>query len=428
MDKLWAIFAREYVERVRSRWFIASTLFAPLILGSVIFLPPWLASQSKPSADVARIVIVDATGTSLGRRVAAHLNGGITGDTTRTQVRTVAPAQLAAAESLATADILSHRVRGTLVLDAGTVAGVQARYAGTNATAANDMAAIRDAVRQEVLALRLEQAGVSPSDAATLTRLDVKLVANRVTESGQSGRGDVNLLFAFAIAIVLYLSIFIYGQNVMRGVLEEKQSRVAEVVVSSVPATRLLQGKVLGVGAVGLTQIVLWLGGSFLLFEHRSTILEMLGLTSIDLAIPALSLRLGVFLVLYFLLGYLFYAALFAAVGALVSSEQEAQQVQLPVALLLVTSALFIQPILIAPEGTVARTISWIPFAAPIAMPLRLSVAPISGAQLAGSLLALAASCYVAIWIAARIYRVGLLMYGKRPAWREIRRWVWYSE
>ncbi len=427
MDKLWAIFSREYLERVRSKWFIASTLFAPLVLGSIIFLPAWIASRSTPSADVGRIEILDVTGTGLGRRVATHLNGGIGGDTARTRVLALQPAALAPAESAATRAVLAKRLRGYLVLDARTLGGERARYAGTNATASYDMTAIRNAVRDEVMALRLERAGVSPDDAASLTHMNVDLVADRITESGRSGRGDVNVFFAFGVAMLLYLSIFIYGQNVMRGVLEEKQSRVAEVVVSSVSATRLLQGKVLGVGAVGLTQIVLWLGGSFLLFEKRSAILDRIGLTNINLSIPALSLRLGVLLVLFFLLGYLFYAALFAAVGALVGSEQEAQQVQLPVAMLLVTSALFIQPILVSPESTVAKTISWIPFAAPIAMPLRLSVAPISSLEILGSLLSLAASGYVVTWIAARIYRVGLLMYGKRPGLREIRHWVWYS-
>jgi ABC-2 type transport system permease protein len=424
MAKLWAIVKREYLERVRTKFFVVSTLFAPLLFGALMFVPAWLTLRTKASADVGHIVVIDASGTALGTRLAGSLNGGPLGDSTRTRVVHVAPAGVAAAERDAIAAVGRKEAKGYLVLDSSAVAGEQARYAGTNATAAFDMNALERAVRSEVLAMRLERAGIDEGQATTLSRMRLQLKTERLSATGKAGSGNLSALFGAAIGVLLYMSIFLYGQNVLRGVMEEKQTRVAEVVVSSVPARTLLAGKVLGVGAVGVTQLVLWLAGSWLIVQGRGPIMARLGLPNAPLALPSISLEMAALLVLYFLLGYCFYAALFAAVGAMVNSEQEAQQVQLPVALLLISTAMCIQPILLAPESRLARAMSLIPFSAPVAVPLRLTLTSVPAREIALSVALLAASCYAAVWVAARIYRVGLLMYGKRPTLPELARWV----
>jgi ABC-2 type transport system permease protein len=424
MARLWAVVRREYLERVRTRWFAVSTLLAPLLFGAIILLPLYFSQRSGPAGDVARVVVIDATGSGLGRRVAAELNGGVMGDTTITPVVETTAAALARAERDAARRVLAREVKGYLVLGAGVLETMRARYSGTNASAEADMRRLSRIVEGEVMAVRLERAGIPPHDARALTARDFELDAQRLTEGGRGGSGRVRGIFAFTVAVLLYFAIFLYGQNVLRGVMEEKQTRVAEIVVSSVPATQLMAGKVIGVGAVGLTQLLLSAGGSYALYRARAPVLARLGLPPIPWDLPHIPLGTALLLIAFFLLGYAFYAALFAAIGAMVSSEQEAQQVQLPVAMMLVASALFIQPVLMAPESALAVALSLIPVSAPIIMPLRLSLVPVPASEIALALVAIAVGTAAVTWLAARIYRTGLLLYGKRPTLRELARWV----
>lgn len=424
MPKLWAVIQREYLERVRTRWFVVATVFGPLVFGTLMYLPAYMATRSRASADVARIRILDATATDLGHRIATSLNGGIAGDTTRTRVEIVTKDALAEAESTATQAVISKSIRGYLVLEPSVFIGKNPRYAGANATSLTDMRRIENAVNHEVLAEQLRALGINASDAERLKRASLDLRAERITPTGRAGSGQVSILIAISVAMLLYVTIFIYGQNVLRGVIEEKQTRVAEIVVSSVRPTTLLAGKVLGVGAVGLTQMLIWGAASVAMAKYRVSLLNQLGAAAVPIQLPSIGWGQAVLLVLFFVLGYTFYAALFAAIGATVSSEQEAQQAQMPVVMLLVISIMFLQPVLNNPEGALATNLGWLPFSSPIVMPLRMSAVNLPPWEVGLSLFALAAGCYVAVYIAARIYRTGLLMYGKRPTLRELARWV----
>ena len=422
--KLLAVLKREYLERVRTRWFVLATLFGPVVFGALMYLPAYMATRSEASADVARIRILDATGTNLGRRIAAELNGGLFGDSSRTRVEILTAAQLPAAESSATRAAITKQIRGYLVLERSVFIGKGPRYAGGNATSLSDMQRIRNAVNHEVLAEQLRALGISSADADRLKRGSLELRAERITPTGRGGSGQVSILIAISVAMLLYLTIFIYGQNVLRGVIEEKQTRVAEIVVSSVRPTTLLAGKVLGVGAVGLTQMLIWGVASVAMAKYRVALLQQFGASATPLQLPSVTWGQAALLVVFFLLGYTFYAALFAAIGATVSTEQEAQQAQMPVVLLLVISIMFLQPVLNNPEGMLATNLGWLPFSSPIVMPLRMSAVTIPSWEIALSIFSLAAGCYIAVYVAARIYRTGLLMYGKRPTFKEVVRWV----
>src|SRR5687767_5172731 len=237
MQKLWAVVQREYMERVRTKWFVVATVFGPLVFGSLMYLPAYMATRSRASDNVARIRILDATETDLARRVATSLNGGLFGDTTRTGVEVVTPATLAQAESTATRAVLKGQIKGYLVLDKSVFIARSPRYAGTNATSLTDMRRIESAVNNEVLAQQLRSLGIAPAEAERLKRFNVGLRAERVTPTGRGGSGQVSILIAISVSMLLYITIFIYGQNVLRGVIEEKQTRVAEIVVSSVRPT-----------------------------------------------------------------------------------------------------------------------------------------------------------------------------------------------
>ncbi len=241
--------------------------------------------------------------------------------------------------------------------------------------------------------------------------------------------GEASFFLAYAMWFLLYIAILLYGIQVMGSVVEEKTTRVIEVLTSSLRPFQLLAGKILGVGAVGLLQLGIWVGFGKLMLDQRVRVASLLGqgeeaAALANLSLPEVSfMTIAVFLA-YFLLGYFLYAAMFAAVAAMVNSESEARQAQTPVVMLLVIPTILMIGILNNPDGSMAVALSLIPFTSPIGMPVRWAATPIAPAELAGSLAILVATVVAITWIAGRIYRVGILMYGKKPGIRELMRWV----
>jgi ABC-2 type transport system permease protein len=427
MAKLWAIIKREYLERVRSKWFLIATFFGPIFFSAIIIVPAWLASKSKATSDVYNTTILDATGTGFGDRLAVNIAGDTTIAGRKPTVKVVAPSELTQAESVATREVMRKEKSGYIVVNQQTIAGESARYAGSNAASIADMAQIKAAIHQTILATRLQNVGLTDAKLKEITFIPLDFSTERITERGRAGSGMASVLFGFAIGFLLYLSIVIYGQTIMSGVLEEKTTRVAEVVMSSVPTDTLLAGKVLGVGAVGLTQQIIWIGTTYVLLKLRAPIMAKLGAPTMNFSLPDISLGAGVLFLLFFLLGFIFYSSLYAAVGSSVNSESEARQAASPLMIMIVSTAVFIQPVLLNPTGTTSRVLSLIPISSPIIMPIRMAVTGVPPLEMAASLGFLAIGCVAALWLASRIYRVGLLMYGKRPTIREMAKWVSYA-
>jgi ABC-2 type transport system permease protein len=427
MARLWAIIKREYLERVRTKWFIFATIFGPIFFGAMIIVPAILSKRSKATAEFINTRILDATGTDIGHRIAESMVRSRPLGTIAPQVISVKPSELTEAESTATRQVMAKQVSGYVVIDVRALNGEELHYAGRNATSLGDMERLRAVVKEAVLAQRLEAAGIDSSRVRDLTLIPLRLNSVRITDKGRGGSGTISIIFAGAIAFLLYMSIVLYGQNVLRGVLEEKTTRVAEVVVSSVQPETLLAGKVLGVGAVGLTQQILGVITTVIMFKLRGPLLQKFGISTMPFALPDISIGLALLLLLFFVLGFIFYSSLYAAVGASVNTEQEAQQAVQPMLILLVATAIFINPILLNPTSKLAVVMSLLPFSAPIIMPLRLALGSVPWYELVGSLVGVALACWGATWLAARIYRVGLLMYGKRPTLREMGRWISYS-
>ena len=427
MAKLWAIIKREYLERVRSKWFLIATFFGPLFFSAIIIVPAWLASRSKATSDIYNTTILDATGNGFGRRLALNIAGDTTNKSRIPHVAVVAPSELTSAESTATRDVMQKKRTGYIVVNQQTIAGEAARYAGRNATSIADMAQLKSAIRQTILAQRLEKVGLDDAQMKAITFIPLEFSTERITERGRAGSGMASVLFGFAIGFLLYMSIVIYGQTIMSGVLEEKTTRVAEVVMSSVPTDTLLAGKVIGVGAVGLTQQIIWIATTYVLLKLREPIMAKFGAPTVSFSLPDISLAAGVLFLLFFLLGFIFYSSLYAAVGSSVNSESEARQAATPLLVMIVSTGVFIQPVLLNPTGRTAQVLSLVPISSPIIMPIRMAVTGVPALELAASLGFLAIGCVVALWLASRIYRVGLLMYGKRPTMKEMARWISYS-
>jgi ABC-2 type transport system permease protein len=447
MDKLWVVIKREYIERVRSKWFIFTTIFGPLFFAGITILPSYMTMKGLKNTQVSSLRILDATGTGIGHRVAARLltkqdssaaaapvmgrgRGMVTVTTEAipSEVEDVNPPKLAMAESLATTAVMNKDNPGYLVLDSATLTNGTARYAGRNASAMGQIDLIQEAIRQSLIASRLEAAGLNPARIDSLVAVKVKLSAVRLDERGRGDSGLVSFVFGFVIAFMLYMMIMIYGQNVMRGVLEEKMTRVAEVVMASVKPDILLAGKIIGIGAVALTQQIVWFGSAAAFITYGAVMAKAMGAPQMqNLDMPTITPMLFMSLFLFFILGFILYSAMFAAVGAMVGTQEEVQQAAMPVVFLMISSIVFVQPVMLAPSSTLAIVLSVNPFTAPVIMPLRMSAIQVPTIELVGSLVGLAIACWVAIWASARIYRIGLLMTGKRPTMKELMRWIKYA-
>jgi ABC-2 type transport system permease protein len=424
MARLGAVVKREYMERVRSKWFVIATLFGPVFFGLIMIVPAWLSIRGARSTERERVIVLDATGTMLGRRVAEQLRGGLFGDTTGATVVEVAPAALAQAETTATQEVMRKEATGFLVLGETALRDTSVRYAGRNASSVAEVTRIQRAVRDAAVTLRLEGLGVRPDAVMNVMKMRMSVDAEQITDRGRGGSGRVRFIFAAAISMMMYMLILLHGNNILRSVLEEKTTRVAEVVVASVSPGTLLAGKIIGVGGVAVTQIIVWTVASAAIVRARGPIMAAMGLPGVGFAMPSITLATIALLILFFLLGFLLFAALYAIVGAMVSSEQEAQQAQQPLMLLILSPLLLLQPILLNPMTKLAEVASWLPFTAPVIMPLRLSLVQVPTSQIVLSLVVSALTCLVVIWLASRIYRVGILMYGKRATMRELARWV----
>ena len=424
MDKLLAVIGREFGERVRSRWFVLTTLFGPLLLAALLVGPPWLAMRTRADVDVAKVLILDATGTALGEAIAGDLAGGVQGTATAPRVLEVSATALTTTTDSLRGRLLAKELPGLLILSKETIDDGRAELLLPDGSALGVSERLGAALERQLRQARLVAIGIAATDAASVAQLRIDVRTTRLGNNGREASARVNMIVGFSVAMLLYIAIVLYGQIVLRSVAEEKQSRVAEVVLASVPARVLLSGKILGIGGVALLQLGIWTSALATLLANRGRIFALLGLSGASVPLPSVQLNDVILLGAYFVLGYVLYASLFALVGSIASSEQEAQQAQTPVLMLLVSSIALLQTALQDPNGTIATALSMIPFSAPIMMPLRLGLADVPSRQVAMSVGVLFLTTVACLMTAGRVYRTALLMYGKRPTLAEITRWI----
>jgi ABC-2 type transport system permease protein len=229
------------------------------------------------------------------------------------------------------------------------------------------------------------------------------------------------------MGFVLYIAVLLFGQQTMLSVIEEKNSRIMEILASSLRPFQMLMGKVLGVGAVGILQMGIWGGTIYLLGQNRDRIASLFNLPAdamAQLPIPTLPTDLLIVFMVYFALGFLVFGALYAAVGAMVNSTQEAQQAATGVTMLIMVGFFGMFAVIKDPNGSVGSVMSLIPFTAPFVMPVRWSMSSVPITDLALSLAAMVVGLLLVVWLAGKIYRTGILMYGKKPSLREVFRWI----
>ena len=421
MRKVWAVIRREFVERVRSKWFVFSTIIGPVFMIAVTVIPGLLMSRSGKINDVA---LVDEGAGAFAARLQAQLE-----QTGRFQVTLVpaVPGRSAAVRDSLTGAVRAERLDGFLTISATTADSGKAEYEGRNVSSIADMGVMESALRQAVVTARLSRHGVDPA-VVQAAQSGISLSTLRITKNGATGEsGMVTFFLGYGVGIVLYMIILLYGINVMRSVLEEKQTRIIEVLVSSLRPFQLMVGKVIGVGSVGLFQFGIWGLTGYLVVHFRTQVLGAFHVSAAAvnaITMPAIGTTLLAVVAAYFLLGYLLYSSMFAVVGASVTADSEAQQAQQPVMMLLVFSLIVSFAALNDPSGQLAIVTSMIPFSSPIIMPVRVATSDVPTAQLGLSLAISAATSLLVLWASARVYRVGILMYGKRPNLKELWRWA----
>ncbi|UCD23608.1 MAG: ABC transporter permease [Gemmatimonadota bacterium] len=422
MRKIWVVVRREFIERVRTKWFLVSTIMGPLLMGFMIFLPALMVSRGGAERS---IVVMDVTTSDFGQRVVDALDVRAQLHATRAVVEAVALE--ATADSLAEA-VGRKELDGFVIVSDETVENGRAEYRGSNASAQIEMEMLQHYLGQALLTQRLSQVGVNPQLVAhaNSVTLDMRTVTIRGGEATEQS-GETTFFVAYVMWFLLYMAILLYGVQVLGAVVEEKSTRIIEVLVSSLRPFELLLGKVIGVGAVGLFQLSIWAVTARLLLTQRDVIGRMFGLEGSAEAFPLPEVPVATIAVLliYFVLGFFLYAAMFAAVAAMSSTEAEARQAQAPVTIFFVIpSVLSLMAMLTEPDGVLFIALTHIPLSSPVAMPLRWVVADVPIYELIGSILLLVLGLLCVTWIAGRIYRVGILMYGKRPSPKEVWRWV----
>jgi len=411
--KLWAVVRREYLERVRTKGFVIGTILGPLILGAMMIIPIFaMRSGSKP----LEVAVLDGTGT-LGPAVEAALRDARFDDKPRFDVQPVGPDAPGGREAGLKKAVLEGKLDGYLALPADAVAKGAASYFGRNVSNRLDLRTMQRAVSDVLAGVRLAGAGLDPAKVKDLTReLDLKTI--RLSESGEREDQGAAFIFAVILLMILYTSILMWGNMVMTSVIEEKTSRVVEVMASGVSSTTLLTGKLLGVGGAGLTQFLVW---SLSLFGAS---LVMAGPLAGTFPMPEITPLMLVSFVLFFLLGFYFYAALYAAIGSAVNTVQEAQNLAFPVMTPIIIGMVSFPAAIEAPDGPLSVTLSMIPGISPLIMFLRIVVLTPPTWQIALSIALLALGILGVLWVSARIYRVGILMYGKKPTFPELMKWV----
>jgi ABC-2 type transport system permease protein len=432
MRKMLAIVRREYVQGVRTKGFVISTLLAPVIMGIFFILPALLVTLR--TGEVTRLAVADLSGRLYAPFAEALARGGA--ESQRSPSGGLRDEQFEAqfaSERVETANRTPEQVREELnrrvlageldaylllpadVLETGA-AHLYARNTGDVFT----HGIIRDKLNRVVFEERLRAASIDSERVRQLSR-NISLARTRVTREGEQRDEGGGFMFPFLVGAFVLIAILMYGQALLSAVVEEKTTRIVEVLFSSLRAFPLMLGKLVGVSLVALTQFLIW---ALLFAGFAAYGAGAIAMSGGELNLPRVPGIALIYAPLYFLLGFYLYSTIYAVIGSIVTTEKEASQIVLPVTFLPVIAFYLGFPVIRSPNSDFAFWVSMVPFFSPVTMMVRIVTEPPPFWQVALSLMIGAATVIAMVWIAARIYRTGMLMYGKRPTLPEIWRWV----
>ncbi|MCJ8165814.1 ABC transporter permease [Pontibacter sp. E15-1] len=450
MSKIWLIIQREYLTRVRKKSFIIMTLLTPLLLATFMILPGLLMTMS---GDTETVMVLDESGLF------------------ENKLKNQKDLQfIPLSGSLEQAKTVYQETDNTALLYIPNISIDDPKditLYGKKNTSFQTQVRLENVLEKEIENQRFLASGL---DRATLDKIEANVKLNTINLSGEGEKDNNAIVTSIAGvvgAVIIYFFIFMYGVQIMRGVIEEKTSRIVEVMISSVKPFQLMMGKIMGIAAVGLTQFLLWIILSFVAVTGVSAVFGVDAAPSpaaqfaagqvaaqgqevteddeaavensakdneiantindVKQSVANLNIALifGCFL-FYFLGGYLLYGSLFGAIGAAVDNETDTQQFMMPITIPLIISFIMSYSVVLKnPDGPVAFWMSIIPFTSPIVMMVRVPFG-VPAWQLLLSMGLLVAGFVFTTWIASRIYRVGILMYGKKINYKELSKWLFY--
>jgi ABC-2 type transport system permease protein len=444
--KVLAVVRREYVERIRTKTFWVGTLIIPFLLIGIIAVQ--IAVMRRAGGE-RKVAVVDRTG---------HLFAPLSAELTRVTQPAPSGERMRPAESAEDAErvaseargrnirwvledrsasaggdlekvkerlrkeVLAKKINAYLILDPAMIAKDRVEYYSTTVSEFVAINQMERALNHVLLREKIAARGLPPEIGTELEKR-VELKPFKVTPTGTAEEKGAGIVAVIIFFFLMYSTFFMYGYQVMRGVIEEKNNRIVEVIIASVRPTELMLGKILGIGCVGLTQYFVW--------AVIATNLSLPGIAGAFAAgedvIPKIPASLLGYFILFFLCGYFMYASIYTAIAAPFNTDQEAQQFAMIPMIMIISSVAIYPAVLNNPSGGMAVFFSLLPFTAPLMMFLRTSLAPVPAWQIVLSVLLLAGTTVALAWFAGRIYRVGILMYGKKPTVPEIIRWVRYS-
>lgn len=435
--KIGIIIQREYLTRVKKRSFIIITFLAPLFFAALMFLPVILMESSEKFDEKRTIAVCDESNIFYGKLENTEVNTFLYIDNDIDEAKEL---------------VKNGDYDGVLYIPATTLSvPTNAEIYSMKQLPMSLTSHIRSSMKQVVEHQKLLASGIDPAivkaSATSINVQQIKMSEKDGTE--QKSFGEFEFILGIFLALIIYMVIFVFGGQVMRGVIEEKTNRIVEVIISSVKPFELMMGKIIGVALVGLTQFLLWavltlaisgIASSFLptpeVFSAGTVMSEQItemaeaesssALTEVFEVINSINFKdiLWCFL-LYFIGGYFLYSAMFAAVGSAVDNETDTQQFATPISLMLIIPMVCSSLIANAPDSSLALWMSMIPFTSPVGMMLRIPFGvPIW--QIAVSVTILFATFILFTWFASKVYRTGILMYGKKVSWKEIFRWIKY--
>ena len=421
MRKIWLIIKREYLVRVRKKAFIVMTIVGPLLMAALMIVPTYLANETQE----LRTIAIEEDGFEFTNQI----------ENTDFLHFSKIPTEEA---TLLKNDFSESNYYALLYIE-----GDNFTLYSNQQISLTVSKAIENQLEQIIEHQKLKAAGIDLtilSEAQSTVHITTKII----TEDGSTtnSKAEASMGIGFICGILIYMFIFMYGTMVMRGVIEEKTSRIVEVIISSVKPFQLMMGKILGVALVGLTQFALWIlltiaiaSVAELMFMDASSMTTELNSTQQSILLSELSnltgginlMQIFVSFIFYFLAGYLMYSSLFAAVGSAVDAEADTQQFVLPITIPLILAFILIQPIMENPDGPLAFWMSIIPFTSPVIMMVRLPFG-VANWELALSMCVLILSFVLTTYLAGKIYRTGILMYGKKTSYKELWKWLSYKE
>ncbi|HKD44641.1 MAG TPA: ABC transporter permease [Candidatus Angelobacter sp.] len=436
MHNIFMIAQREYVERVRSRSFLIMTVLVPVLMAAVTVGPSLLAVKLLNQGSKHFVVV--ASRPSVGEAIKLQLSESQERETKKAaeakekslqRGEALPPSKMITDVDTNTSDLergrLTEKVRkreldGVIVATDDALATHKLTYITRDVSSFIQTAIVEQGVGEALRRETLKAKGLSQSEIDDVFKRTELEPQNAEAGGPAAANPQITFFGSFFMVMILYMSLLLYGINVMRSVLEEKTSRIMEVLLSVAQPKEMMAGKILGVGSVGLTQLAIWA------LTASGIAASGLGVAGVPIT-SILSAKMLVAFVGFFLLGYALYSTLYAAIGAMVNSEQEAQQIQFLVLIPIIAAIALAFPVMQNPGSQIAIWTSMFPLTAPIIMFIRIAVQAPTWWEIAISVALTLATTYGLILLCGRIYRVGILMYGKKPTLPEIMKWIRYA-